>query len=238
MRRFQSNKVNCFYDLFKDPFTMVKSIVRIAVVLVFVLAPRQVQAQEVNNELEYRSGIDLSYKLNKKLKVSFVPEIRFDDSFDFDKYLFEGGLTYKPLKFLSLEGTYRYTVNPRTGKDTEYSNRFGLSAKAEKELGRFDAGFKIRYTNDADDGASDDEFFRYKLSLGYNIPKSKLTPEIAMEAFQQLGNDGGLYKMRFSAGADYKLFKNNYLGLSYKLDYYHTEYLNKHIVSLGYKIKF
>lgn len=217
---------------------MVKIIIRIAIVLVFFMATRVAMAQAVTNELEYRSDLDLSYKLNKKLKVSFVPEIRFDDSFDPDKYLFEGGLTYKPVKFLSLEGTYRYTINPRTGKDTEYSNQFGLSAKAEKELGRFDAGLKIRYTNDADDGASDDEFFRYKLSLSYNIPKCKLTPEIAMEAFQQLGNDGGLYKMRFSAGADYKLFKNNYLGLSYKFDYYHTEYLNKHIVGLGYKIKF
>jgi hypothetical protein len=164
--------------------------------------------------------------------------LRFDDSFDLDKYLFEGGLSYKLLDFLSAEVCYKYIINPRDKKDTEYSNQFALAAEAEKEFGRFNTAFKIKYTNDSDDESSDEKFFRYKLSADYDVPNCKFSPDVAIEAYQQLGSDGGMYKMRFTVGADYKLLKNNYLGLSYRFDYFYTEYTNKHIVGLGYKIKF
>ena len=122
-------------------------------------------------------------------------------------------------------------------KDTEYFNRYGFSATAAKKLGNFEPAFRLSYSNYADDDVSDKSFMRYKASLKYDIPKCKLTPFVAAELFQQ--TDGGdLYKMRYSTGLDYKLFKNNYIGVNYKFDYYNTEYLNKHIISLGYKIKF
>lgn len=218
--------------------TLVKSIRRITPVLILLLAFGLVRAQEVENETEYRSDLDLVYKLNKKLSANFTPGIRFDESLSIDKYQFEGSVTYKPLKFLSLEGSYRYVINPRNEKDTEYFNRYAFSAKAEKEFGRFNSGLRIKYANDADDETEDKEFLRYKFSLDYNIPKSKITPEISTEAFQQLGNDAGMHKMRYAAGVSYKLFKNNYIDISYKFDYYYTEYTNKHIIGLGYKIKF
>ena len=78
---------------------------------------------------------------------------------------------------------------------------------------------------------------RYKASLDYNIPNSKITPFVAVEAFQKL-SDADLYKMRYAAGFDYKLFKKNYIGVDYKFDYYQNEYKNRHILSVGYKIKF
>lgn len=219
-------------------YSLGKPVLRISGILIFLLTSIVVSAQEVDNELEYRSELNLSYKLNKKLKLSFIPEIRFNESFNTDKYLFEGGLAYKPVKFIRLKGTYRYVVNPRAEKETEYFNRYALSVKAEKELGRFNSGVMIKYSNDADDDITDEHFLRYKLSLDYNIPKCKFTPEFGLEAFQQLGTDGGMYKMRYIAGIDYKLLKNNYMGLVYKFDYHYTEYLNKHIISLCYKMKF
>ena len=211
---------------------------KIAGVTLFLLVTFMAQAQEVNKELEYRTDLNLSYKLNKKVKLSFVPEVRFNEDFTPGKYLLEAGLTYKPLKFLALEGAYRYIINPRTEKATEYFNQYAFSAKVDKEFNRFTSGLQIKYTNDADDEITDEQFFRYKFMLDYDIPKSKFTPEIAVEAFQQIGNEAGMYKMRYSAGVDYKLFKNNYLGVSYKLDYYYTKNLNKNIVGIGYKIKF
>jgi Protein of unknown function (DUF2490). len=218
-------------------YPAVKPMVKIMAVLIVFLTTHLAQAQDVSNELEYRSALDLSYKLTKKLEVSFMPEMRFNERFNLNKCLFEGGLTYKPEKYVALEGTYRYVINPRKKKDTEYFNQYTFSAKVEKKLGRFNPSFRIRYANNADDEITDEEFLRYKFSFDYNIPKCKLTPEIAVEAFQQLGSVGGMYKMRYSAGIDYKIFKNNYLCASYKFDYYYKEYLNKHIVGLGYKIK-
>jgi hypothetical protein len=202
-----------------------------------LFAGKTSEAQEVENEYQSRTELKLSYKPLKKIKLSFTPEFRFDENFSLDKYLFEGGLEYKPLKFLELEATYRYVINPRENKGTEYFNRFAFSATAKKEFNRFEPAFRLRYSNDADDDITDKEFLRYKASLDYDIPSFKLTPFIAAEAFQQL-DGGGLYKMRYSTGFDYKLFKKNYIGLSYKFDYYQNEYRNRHIISLGYKIKF
>ena len=166
-----------------------------------------------------------------------MPQFRFDENFSLDKYLFEGEAEYKVAKFLDVAATYRFVVNPRDTKDTEYFNRYGFSATAGKKFGNFESAFRLRYSNYADDDVSDKSFMRYKASLKYDIKDCKLTPFVAAELFQQ--TDGGnLYKMRYSSGFDYKLFKKNYIGVSYKFDYYNTDYLNKHIISLGYKIKF
>jgi hypothetical protein len=195
------------------------------------------QAQEVETDFQTRTSLNLSYKPIKKLQLKFTPELRFDENFSLDKYVFEGGAEYKILKFLELGATYRFGINPRENKDTEYANRYSFSATAKKEFNRFEPAFRLSYTNDADDEVSNEEFLRYKASLDYNIRKSKITPFIGIEAFQRL-SDADLYKIRYSAGADYKLFKKNYLGVSYKLDYYQKEYKNRHIFSVGYKIKF
>lgn len=215
-----------------------KKIQIIIALTVLLITATTTFAQEVVNEMQYRTELGLSYSPFKKIKFSFNPEIRFDDTFSADKYVFEGGIEYKPVKFLELEANYRYYINPRDTKETEYFNRYAVSATGKKEFGRFKTALRLRYSNDADDEITDEKFLRYKLSTAYNIPKCKLTPSVAVETFQSLGDESGLYKMRYSAGVDYKLFKKNYIGLRYKFDYYQTEYINRHIISLGYKIKF
>lgn len=197
---------------------------------------KNIHAQEVENQYKIRTELELSFKPIKKLKLTFMPQLRFDQDFSLDKYLFETGIEYKPIKFLELSGTYRFIVNPRETKDTEYFNQYGFSATAKKEFGRFEPAFRLRYSNYADDDISDKNFMRYKVSLKYDIKNCKITPFVTAELFQQI-DDGDLYKMRYSTGLDYKLFKKNYLGVSYKFDYYNTEYKNRHIISLGYKIK-
>jgi len=211
----------------------------IKLILVLLLClPTLSWAQNVDNELQYRSNLDLSYKVNKYFKVYFTPEIRFDETFKADKYLLDAGLSYKAFKFLKFKGNYRYAINPRNNKATEYVNYYALSVKATKKMKDFDLGLRVKYTNDADDETIKEQFLRYKFSTAYDIPKCKFTPELGLEAFQQLGQNSSLYKMRYFAGFDYKLFKNNYIGAKYKFDYYNTQYLNKHIISLAYKIKF
>jgi hypothetical protein len=206
-------------------------------IILLLFASTKNQAQEVETDFQTRTSLDLSFKPFEKLKLSFTPELRFDENFSLDKYVFEGGAEYKVLKFLELGATYRFGINPRDNKDTEYASRYSFSATAKKDFSRFESAFRLRYTNDADDETSSEYFMRYKASLDYDIRKSKITPSVAVEAFQQL-QDGGLYKMRYTAGMDYKLFKKNYLGLDYKFDYYQNEYKNRHILSVGYKIKF
>lgn len=211
----------------------------LTLLMLLFMSNTNLQAQDVENDIRYRTSFQLKLKPAKKLKLSFTPELRFGEDFSLSSYLVESELVYKPLKYLYLGANYRFTINPRDSKETEYLHRFGLSATVKKKIDRFTPALRVSYTNYADDDSDDDSdnnFMKYKLSLNYNIKKCKLTPSVGAELFQQLGSSG-IYKMRYKAGLDYKLFKNNYLSINYKLDYYIKEYKNKHIISLGYKLK-
>ncbi|MCU4173748.1 DUF2490 domain-containing protein [Carboxylicivirga sp. N1Y90] len=212
--------------------------IKTGLILGLIFLSGGLRAQSVENDLETRTSVQANIKLVKNLKLKVSPEIRFDENFSIKKYNIESELVYKPYKFLLLGATYRFIGDPKDNKPTEYLHRYALTAKLKKDFGRFETAFRLRYTDFADDDYEDgSEMMRYKASVDYDIAKCKLTPYVGIEAFQQL--DGGdLYKMRYSLGMDYKLFKKNYLGVSYKLDYYMESLRNKHIVSLGYKIKF
>lgn len=192
---------------------------------------------EIENDFEYRSSFKFSYKPIKKLKINFTPEVRFKDNFTVDNYLLETELVYKPFKHFYVGGNYRFVINPRTQKTTEYLHRFGVTTTYKRKFDRFEPQVRLSYTNYADDDDVDDNFLRYKAALGYDIKKCKLTPTISAELFHQLA-DNEMYKVRYKLALDYKIFKNNYVGASYRLDYYLKKYENNHIFSIGYKLKF
>lgn len=209
----------------------------ITIFLLIVAESSQAQEQQVVNELQSRILLDVSFKPLKKVKITISPDFRFDGDFSLDQYLFEGEIEYKALKVISMGARYGFITNLRKEKDTEYFNRYAFLVKAKKEFGRFEPSLRLMYSNYADDEVQDKKFLRYKAGIKYDIPNCKITPYVAVQPFQDL-DEGGLYKTRYAIGADYKLFKKNYLGISYKFDYYNIEYRNRHIVSLGYTIKF
>lgn len=209
-------------------------------ILLFILVlalPSGIYAQEVENEYQSRLLFNASFKPIKKLKITISPEFRFNEDFSVDKYLLESEVEYKLSKWLKLGARYGFITNIRKEKDTEYLNRYAFMAKIGTEMGRFDPSLRLMYSNYADDGVLGKKFLRYKLGVKYDIPNCKITPNMAIQPFQDL-TEGGLYKTRYSVGADIKLFKKNFLGINYKFDYYNNEYLNGHIISLGYSIKF
>ncbi len=191
---------------------------------------------DVDNEFQLRTRFDASYKFNKKLKLEFTPEVRWDEGLNVDRYQIETGLSYRPIKYFWLGASYRFIVNPRENKETEYLNRYSLHATFKKSYERWTPSFRLMYT-DFTEEVQDGNFLRYKGRLNYNIKDFALTPHIAVEGFQELSS-GEFYKMRYTLGAKYKLFKNNHIQLDYKLDYFLKEFQNKHIVALSYKLKF
>ncbi|MDW7694467.1 DUF2490 domain-containing protein [Flammeovirgaceae bacterium SG7u.111] len=194
-------------------------------------------AQETEVNTQIRTSLELSYKPVKKLKLSLKPELRYDENMTVDEYLMEAEIAYKLWKFISVGGTYRFVGNVRDNKDTEYLNRFALNTTFKKKIDRFSTSFRLQYTDFADDEESDKEYLRYKASLKYDIRNVKITPIVAVEAFQTL-DGGGLHKMRYTFGFDYKLFKKNFIGISYKLDDFNSEEKVRHILSFGYKLGF
>lgn len=194
-------------------------------------------AQDVENEMQYRTSLELNYKIAKGLKLDISPQIRFDDELSLDRYLLEAGLSYKTFGFLYWGTTYRLIIKPQENLKSETYNKYGFNLTAKEDYGHFTPSVRLSYSNYADDDINDKQFLRYKAKVKYNIPKCKFTPFVSVEAFQEL-EDNALFKMRYSTGFAYKLKKNNYLKLNYKLDYYNLEYRNKHIVGVAYNYKF
>lgn len=207
------------------------------ILIILLIIGDRSYAQFVENEIETRTGVELQFEPLEKVKISIGPEVRFDEDLSIDKFLLEGEVESELLKSLEIAASYGIMGNVRDTKDTEYLNRYAFSTKYEKDFNRFETSFRLKYSNYADDDVTDKEFLRYRLGLEYDIPDCKITPSVSIEPYQNL-NDGNLYKTRYKAGVDYKLFKKNYLKASYELDYYKNEYKNRHILSIGYKIKF
>lgn len=204
---------------------------------ILILLPlyMRVQAQEVVKEYETWTAFSIDKKITDRLKARLTPEVRFQDGFTVDKYLIEAGVRYQLLKFLKLGTRYRFITNKRESKDTEYLHRFALEASLERKIRRFEPEFRLMYTNYADDDL-DESYLRYKAALQYDIPRCKITPEIAAQVFHKL-SAAKINKIRYGVGVRYQYIKNNYLGLFYKLDYYKLEYRNRHIFGISYKIK-
>lgn len=208
----------------------------ILILCAFLLSSMIGYAQDIDNQFESRAAFKLTYNPIKKLKLSLSPELRFDENMSLDEYLIEAGAAYKIGKMFTLGANYRFMANERETKATEYYSRFAFYGMLKKKYGDFEPSLKFGYSNYSDDDEEMDNYLRYKASLKYDIPKSKITPVISAEGFHNLSTSE-LYKMRYAIGADYKLFKKNYIGLKYKFDYFRTQYKNRHIISLEYKIK-
>ena len=186
--------------------------------------------------MQTRMELKTSLKLAKKWKLIFAPEFRFDENFEVSKYLFELRSEYKPIKNITVGAGYRYIINPRPEKDIEYLSRYAFDVEWGNDYKRWEPSFRLKYTNYSED-VTDGNFLRYKAELGYDIKKSKLTPIISTEFYQEL-SDNELYKVRYGLGAKYKFNKKNSINFDYKLDYYKNDFENKHIIYLGYRIRF
>ncbi len=210
----------------------------ITFLLIFSLFTNHIMGQE--NEWNSWANISLTKNINKKLSLSFSPEVRLTEQYKVDEYFFEAGLDYKLLKFLNIGGSYRYIVNERETKSTEYLGRFALDLTGEYNLKKLKFQLRTKYCqyNDFDsDKDSNDPYLRYRLKLKYNISKSKITPFVAMELFHQL-NDNEINKTRATIGMEYKINKSQKIGAKYLVQNYLDEDYLKNILSLEYKITF
>lgn len=198
---------------------------------------------------KYQFGADFQIKLAKGLKLNIEPELRYNDGYD--KFLLSGGLTYKTFGCIYWGATYRLEFDrvDSTGDtfsnsvfasnqyDTETYHRYAFDVTYKDKFGRFTPSFRVRYNNFTDDEIDDKEYLRYRAKVDYDIRNCKITPYVAVEAFQEL-EESELYKMRYGAGFDLKTGKDSALSFGYKFDFFTLEYKNANIFSVGYKYKF
>ncbi len=209
------------------------------IVLLLSVFTTHTSAQEVENDFQTRLGLDLGWGITDNLEVNLVSQFRRDETFAHESFTLDGGVTYRTFGFLYWGANYRLEIEPGIRVGTTYKyHRYAFSTMAKRKIDRFTTSFRIQYNNYGDEEIDDKEFLRYRLKTRYNLRNSKLTPYVAAEAFQELSESGMLYKMRYTAGADYKVFQGNRVYFDYKLDYYTLEYKNRHIFNIGYKISF
>ncbi len=194
-------------------------------------------AQTVQKEWQTRLAAKVSFDIIDNLSLEISPELRLDNDFKLDKYLLEGELDYQILKNISAGAGYRFLANKKNSGDTEYLHRYKFYAGYKHKIERWKPGFKLTYADYSDDEEEDSEFLRPKISVEYNIAKSKITPEVEIEYYYQIPSSDW-YKVRYGANLDYKINKKNCINLGYKLDYYLNEYFNRNIIEVCYKLKF
>jgi len=182
------------------------------------------------------TSVTVQKKLSDQFKVAMQPELRWTDA-ELERRMLETEVEYAPLKFLSTAVTHRYTLETTNTGRSDY-HRMAFDLKGQFEVNDWEPEVRLRYTNikdfSADGGAN---FLRYKVGVGYDIPKFKGKPEVSAEAFQEL--DGHtIRKMRYSIGGSYSLSKKHALSLAYKRDDFLTKEKIVNIIDMGYKLKF
>ncbi len=197
---------------------------------------------------KYQFGAEFQIKLAKGLKLNLEPELRFNGGFD--KLLLNGGLSYKTFGCIYWGATYRLIVDryesgtttsifgsSSTDYDSQSYHRYAFDVTYKDKFGRFTPSFRLRYNNFADDEVDNEAYLRYRAKVEYDIRKCKITPFLAVEAFQEM-EESQLQKMRYAAGFDLKTGKDSALAFGYKFDYFLLKYKNANIFSVGYKYKF
>jgi len=189
---------------------------------------------------EFGTWIELTFtkKFLKDFEFSIIPELRLQDDFTIDEYIFEGKLGYDPFKFLGFAAAYRLNTNVKNNED-EISHSAVFDVTGKTDIKRFNASLRARFTNDSDGGDVPWEsyYFRPRAKLSYNIKGKKVEPYVSYEVFHSF-REKEYYKARFDVGFSRKFNKMHEVGLYYRLNDYFSNRNSIHILGINYGFKF
>lgn len=174
-------------------------------------------SQNTDTQLRLISSVD--YKINKKWNVSLDYRYALEkDISTFQANVFQFAGEYKINKKMTIEAGYRYLTSYEGD-----NQRLFASLKYDYKISRFIIRSRTRYQFSTP--YFDSEFWnefrepshmvRQRLSVDYNIPKSKLSLNLSSEIFIKWDNPELKYnRIRYQLGTDYKLKYGNALGFS------------------------
>jgi hypothetical protein len=208
---------------------------RIVILVVLFLAGHAT----VNGKTEkFGTWIELEFRKDflKRFSFSLSPEIRLQDQFKPDEFLVQGKLSYEPISPIKLAAAYRVnTERKERGNVTFY--RYAFDAHIKKDIGRFEAALRGRYTNFSEEGEEVSEnFLRPRVKLEYNIKGNKITPYVSCELFHNTTKNE-THKLRYDVGFTRKLKGPHRIGLYFRLHDYFTDKASIHILGINYRMK-
>ena len=205
-------------------------------VIIFFISFSVVQAKTE----EFGTWIELTFtkKFLKDFEFSIIPELRLQDDFTVDEYIFEGKLGYDPFKFLGFAAAYRLSTNVKKNEN-EISHSAVFDVTGKTDFNRFRGSFRARFTNDTDGGDVPWEsfYFRPRAKLAYNIKGKKVEPYVSYELFHSF-REKEYYKGRVDVGFSRKFKKKHEVGLYYRLNDYFSDRNSIHILGINYGFKF
>ena len=189
-------------------------------------------SQELQQEFEVRSGVELNYRLNKQIRFDLEPQLRWTGGEWLNEYHANFGVRYRPVDFLSLFARYRIIGEIQEDRSTTIAGRYQCSLNLAKEIDRFEPEFRFSYTNYADDQFLSGQFFQYRGSLAYDIKGVKLTPEIMFSVYQNL-EQKDVVKYRSRLNLVYRLSKSVSIKAGYAYEYFMLRPLDRHLLMFG-----
>jgi hypothetical protein len=196
--------------------------------LVFLLFPQHSFSQ---TDEEDASGLWTTFSvekpLSKKVSLNFDEELRLRDfCTDLNLVYTNLGVSYKPVKRLKIDLTYRWTE-----KYVDYEKADGWFSTRHRLMFNVSYKYKInniilayrtmiqsefKNYNSSSKGKVPEWFWRNKFEVKYEI--KKFTPYIGTEVRYQIKDprnpyaDMGFHRIRMFAGCDYKINKRNSVG--------------------------
>jgi len=163
------------------------------------------------------TGADVSQKLSKRLSFDLAGELRLKDTLTtVDEFLAEFGLGVKINSHFDLFGGYR--LGRSEEEDAFYTNhRFTLGAKTDWDIRRLKVGYNMRYEYEFAEmftngyNLEESKRIRGKISLDYNLPKTRVTPYISAELFYDMSpnKEREFNRIRYRVGANIPVNKHN-----------------------------
>ncbi|NQU86825.1 MAG: DUF2490 domain-containing protein, partial [Mariniphaga sp.] len=203
-------------------------ILSLFVLLLFVLPGK---AQE--KDFGFWAGFELQKEINKRFDFEVELGHRLAENLtQRDESFLGAGLAYSKKQFAT-GISYRFTNENSVKRSYELAHRFVWQARYKPEINRFAIDFRIRVQaqyssiNSSENGHLPVSFLRNRIKLSYNIKGIPLEPSISYELFSRINNykTKGLERQRVKLGFNYKIFKNNEIGVS--LIWHETFNVNK-----------
>ena len=181
-------------------------------------------------------GINAEYKLLKGLKASAGYTLLYDNHAE-ELDLKSDGLT--PNKWTPTYWSPRHRLNLTLSGSVDWQRlRFSLRERWQYTYRPVAEGkrYDIDENSWMDVKSKTKNVLRSRLQIDYDIPNWKFDPYVSVEMFNA---SGGIEKMRYTLGVDYKWRKQHVFGLSYKYqNVKDDEDSNRHILGISYKYKF
>lgn len=212
------------------------------------------------NDFGLWTGVEVNSSITKDIKIGLEGQARFDNNASKMKETYcSPSIKWDILKMLRVGFNYRLSNIPYNSTSTNRINThrytFDLDLRnlmnLREKKSDFDLSLRIRGTREYEALKRTQSYLRFRLKADYNIPKTKVTPFLAVELFYHFNDQitysfnevtatHGANKLRTIVGADIPIDKKkrhviNAFGM-YQGQF--SENKNAFILGIGYSFDF